>query len=87
MCVCVYVCVFMLVCVCALCVVLVCMWMRLMDCLCVDSLPFVLTMYACALMCLHAFVHVFVSFVCSTSLSGGNQVDGLSPASSLRTNS
>ena len=41
-------CVFMFVrvCVCALCVVLVCMWMRLMDCQCVDSAAFVLVYVA-----------------------------------------
>ena len=41
-------CVFMSVrvCVCALCVVLVCMWMRLMDCQCVDSAAFVLVYVA-----------------------------------------
>ena len=33
-------------CVCALCVVLVCMWMRLMDCQCVDSAAFVLVYVA-----------------------------------------
>ena len=50
----------------------------------VNSFAFVLTMYACALVCLYVFAHVFVDFVCSTSLSGGNQVDGLPPASSVK---
>ena len=43
-CVCVFM--FVRVCVCALCVVLVCMWMRLMDCQCVDSAAFVLVYVA-----------------------------------------
>ena len=73
LCLCVCVCVsvkhraFVMACVCiyvvfvCLCVVLVCMWMRLLDCLWVDSLAFVLTLCACALTCLYAYVLVCVA--------------------------
>ena len=43
-CVCIYV--YACVCVRCVCVVLVCMWMRLMDCLCVDSAAFMLVYVA-----------------------------------------